>query len=123
MTVGEVSYSTTCGNGGYAQSLPQLYTAPGGVGEGYITPDLGQSATPIKSGYNFALTAGANAAPGPPDCNGAATGTTYYASGWPQTFGTTGSRSFATNASNSVWYVAAAASPTEPFGAPAATIQ
>jgi len=65
MTVGQVQYSTTCGNGGYATSLPVLFAAPGGVGEGYISPDLGQSATPIKSGYNFALVPGAGAGAGP----------------------------------------------------------
>ena len=123
MSVGQVQYSTTCGNGGYASSLPVLYAPPGGVGEGYISPDLGQSATPIKSGYNFTMVAGAGAAAGPPDCNGTATVTGYYATGWPMAFGNTGARAFATNASNAVWYVAAATSPTEPFGAPAAVIQ
>lgn len=123
MTVGQVSYSTTCGNGAYASSLPQLFAPPGGAGEGYISPDLGRMATPMKSGYNFNMTAGANSNPGPTDCNGTATVTTFYASATPQTFGTTGTRSFATNPSSSIWYVAAAAAPTEPFGAPAATIQ
>jgi type IV pilus assembly protein PilA len=123
MTVGEVSYSTTCGNGGYAASLTQLYAPPGGVGEGYINADLGQSATPIKAGYNFGLVAGAGAAAGPTDCNGAATVTAFYASGWPQQYGNTGSRSFGTNQTNQIWYLAAATAPTEPFSAPAATIQ
>ena len=58
VTVGEVSYSTTCGNGGYAPSLPVLFAPPGGVGEGYISPDLGQNASPIKSGYTFNLAGG-----------------------------------------------------------------
>ena len=125
VTVGEVSYSTTCGNGGYAPSLPVLFTPPGGAGagEGYISPDLGQNATPIKSGYTFNLAAGNGAAAGPTDCNGTATVTSFYASAVPQTFGTTGSRAFATNPSNAIWYVTAATAPTEPFAAPAATIQ
>lgn len=123
ITVGEVSYSTTCGNGGYAGSLPVLYAPPGGAGEGYISPDLGQSATPMKSGYNFTLTAGAGSAAGPMDCNGTATVTSFYASAFPAAYGTTGTRSFATNASSSVWYLAGPASPTEPFTAPAAPIQ
>src|SRR5688500_20336303 len=51
VTVAEVQYSTTCGNGGYASSLPGLYTPPGaGAGEGYLSADLGQSATPLNSG-------------------------------------------------------------------------
>ena len=123
MTVGQVQYSTTCGNGGYATSLPVLFAPPGGVGDGFISPDLGQMATPIKSGYTFTMGPGANAGAGPTDCNGTATATNFYAAGTPMTFGSTGSRAFATNASNAVWYLAAATAPTEPFGAPAATIQ
>lgn len=123
ITVGQVSYSTTCGNGGYAPSFPVLFTPPGGAGEGYISPDLGQSATPKKSGYDFTLTAGNGSSAGPNDCNGTATVTTFYASATPQAYGTTGTRSFATNASSSIWYVAAATAPTEPFGPPASTIQ
>jgi prepilin-type N-terminal cleavage/methylation domain-containing protein len=124
VTVAEVQYSTTCGNGGYASSLPVLYTPPGaGAGEGYISADLGQSATPIKSGYTFNLAAGNGAAAGPTDCNGTATVTGFYSTAIPQAYGTTGSRAFATNPSNAIWYVTAAAAPTEPFGAPAATIQ
>lgn len=123
ITVGQVSYSTTCGNGGYAPSLPVLFAPPGGAGEGYISADLGRQAAPMKSGYNFAMAAGAGSNPGPADCNGTATVTSYYASAAPATFGTTGTRSFATNASSTIWYVTAAAPPTEPFGAPASTIQ
>src|SRR6187431_1569773 len=50
ITVAQVSYSTTCGNGSYASSLPILAIAPGGTGEGYISADLGQSVTPRKTG-------------------------------------------------------------------------
>jgi len=123
MTVGQVGYSTTCGNGGYAPSLPVLYAPPGGVGDGFISADLGLLATPMKSGYNFTMAAGAGSNAGPMDCNGTATITAFYATGVPQTFGTTGTRSFATNAASTIWYLTAAAAPTEPFGAPAATIQ
>ncbi len=123
MGVAQVAYSTGCGNGGYAATLPALYAPPGGVGDGYISADLGQSATPSKSGYNFTMTGGAGAGAGPTDCNGTATVTSFYATGIPMTFGTTGTRSFATNQSNSVWFVYGGAAPTEPFGAPAATVQ
>ncbi len=123
ITVAQVAYSTTCGNGGYASSLPQLYAPPGGVGQGFISPDLGLSATPMKSGYNFAMVAGAGSNPGPTDCNGTASITAFYATAIPATFGTTGTRSFATDASSSIWYMAAATAPTQPFGAPAAPIQ
>ncbi|HXT69924.1 MAG TPA: prepilin-type N-terminal cleavage/methylation domain-containing protein [Vicinamibacterales bacterium] len=119
----QVSYSTACGNGGYASSLPQLYAPPGGVGQGFISPDLGLSATPKKTGYDFAMVAGNGSNPGPTDCNGTASITSFYATAVPMTFGTTGTRSFATDASSSIWYLAAATAPTQPFGAPAAPIQ
>ena len=90
---------------------------------GFISADLGAVAAPQKSGYNFTMAAGAGAAAGPLDCNGTATQTAYYSTAVPQSFGTTGARSFATNAANTVWQVSAAAAPAEPFGAPAAPIQ
>jgi type IV pilus assembly protein PilA len=123
ISVAQVSYSTTCGNGGYAPSLPVLYAPPGGVGEGYISADLGLSPTPQKSGYNFTLTPSATSAAGSNDCNGTATVTGFYATAVPMDFGTTGRRSFAVNTTNTIWQVSAAAAPTEPFGAPAAPIQ
>lgn len=123
VAVAQVGYSTVCGNGGYAPTLPVLFAPPGGVGEGFISPDLGQSATPMKSGYNFAMVGGAGAGAGPPDCNGTASVTNFYATAVPQAFGTSGTRSFAVNASNTVWFVAAATAPTEPFSAPAQPIQ
>ena len=123
ITVGQVSYSTTCGNGGFGSSLPVLFIAPGGTGEGFISPDLGQSATPKKSGYDFVMTPGNGSNAGPTDCNGTPTISAFYAAATPQTFNTTGSRSFATNASSTIWYLSGATAPTEPFGAPAAPIQ
>jgi prepilin-type N-terminal cleavage/methylation domain-containing protein len=121
--VAQVGYSTVCGNGSYASSLPILYTAPGGSGEGFIDASLGMSATPQKAGYNFTLVSGAGAGAGSTDCNGTATVTGFYATAIPMTYGTTGTRSFAVNQSNTVWQITGPAAPTEPFGAPAAPIQ
>jgi len=119
----QIAYSTVCGNSGYAPSLTVLYAPPGGAGEGFIGADLGMSATPQKSGYNFTLVAGSGAGAGSNDCNGTATVTGYYATGLPMTFGSTGTRSFAVNQSNTVWAITGPAAPTEPFGPPAAPIQ
>lgn len=119
----QVAYSTGCGNGAYASALPQLYAPPQGMGDGYIDASLGQQATPIKAGYNFNLAAGAGSAAGAPDCNGTATVTGYYATATPQTFNTTGTRSFAVNQSNTIWQIYGPTAPTEPFGAPAQPIQ
>lgn len=121
----QVAYSSSCGNNGYAPTLIVLGTPPppGAPTPGFISADLGTVASPQKSGYTFTMAAGAGSAAGPNDCNGTATVTAYYATSIPQTFGTTGGRSFATNANNTVWQVNAAAAPTEPFGAPAVPIQ
>src|SRR5690348_17675558 len=51
----QVMYSASCGNGGYADGYTVLGTAPAPGGEGFISQDLGGSATPQKSGYNFAM--------------------------------------------------------------------
>jgi prepilin-type N-terminal cleavage/methylation domain-containing protein len=123
ITKAQLAYSTSCGAGAFAASLPQLFAPPGGVGEGFIGADLGMSPTPQKSGYNFAMVGGAGSSAGPNDCNGTATVTGYYATGVPMTFGTTGTRSFAVNQSNTVWEITGPAAPTEPFGPPAKPIQ
>ena len=123
ITVAQVNYSTICGNSGYAATLPHLFAPPGGSGEGFIDASLGSSATPQKSGYNFAMTAGAGAGAGPVDCNGTASVTGYYVTAVPMTYNTTGTRSFATNQGNTVYQLFAAVPPTEPFGAPATPIQ
>jgi nucleoid-associated protein YgaU len=85
--------------------------------------DLGTAVAPQKSGYNFTMGGGAGSAAGPNDCNGTATITAYLATGIPMTNGTTGTRSFAVNAGNTIWQNNTAAAPTEPFGAPATPIQ
>jgi len=123
VTSSQVAYSASCGQNGYATSFVVLCTPAPGTTQGFISADLGTVAAPQKSGYNFTMANGAGAGAGPNDCNGTATTTAYYATGIPQTFGTTGGRSFATNAGNTIWQVNAAAAPTEPFGAPAVPIQ
>jgi len=122
-TSSQVAYSASCGNGSYAATFVVLGTAPGGVGEGFISMDLGQLVAPQKSGYNFTLGAGAGSVPGANDCNGTGTISAYYANAIPQTLNTTGTRAFAVNAGNTIWQLLGAAAPTEPFGPPATPIQ
>jgi prepilin-type N-terminal cleavage/methylation domain-containing protein len=119
----EMLYATSCGNGGFAVSLTVLGTPSPGTNQAFLGPDMTASPTPIKSGYTFTVAPGAGAAAGPTDCNGSATQTAYYATAVPVTFSSTGSRSFATNAGQTVWQVYAATPPTEPFAAPATPIQ
>ena len=122
--VAQVGYSTVCGGGSYASSLPILGTPAGGSGEPFIDASLGQQGpTPLKSGYTFSMVMGSGGAAANNDCNGTATVTAWYGTAIPTTFNTTGTRSFAINQSNTVWQIFGPAAPTEPFGAPATTLQ
>ena len=115
----QVLYATSCGNGSFAATYLILGTPPPGSNDAFVGADLGATVTPIKAGYNFTLGPGAGSQSGSNDCNGAATVTSFYATAVPQTFGTSGSRSFAVNQGNVVWELNAATAPTEPFGPPA----
>ena len=57
-TSSQVAYSASCGNGGYATTYIILGTPIVAGSEPFISADLGLSATPKKSGYNFPMTAG-----------------------------------------------------------------
>jgi prepilin-type N-terminal cleavage/methylation domain-containing protein len=118
----QVSYSATWGNGGYAASYEILGTPPTGTTEAFISPDLGHAAPVTKAGYVFTLGPAAGAVAGPNDGAGNATVTAWLATAVPQTPGTTGTRGFAVNTSNTIWQNTAgagAAAPTEPFTASA----
>ena len=118
----QVSYSTGCGGGGYAASLPTLGVAPPGTNAPYLSAaELTQGASAVKHGYVITMTAGAGSTAGANDCNGTATVSAFYATATPQTFGTTGGRSFAVTAAAQVWQTSTATPPTEPFGPPAET--
>jgi prepilin-type N-terminal cleavage/methylation domain-containing protein len=120
-TSSQVAYSSACGNGGYAATFIVLGTAPAAGTEGFISADLGSSATPQKSGYNYAMTGGAGSTAGPTDCNNTATVTSYYATAIPMTLNVTGTRSFAVNTGNTIWQLPGGAPPTEPFPASGGT--
>jgi type II secretory pathway pseudopilin PulG len=119
----EVAYAASCGYNTFAVSLAVLGTPPPGGTSGYLAPDLTSVETPQKNGYLFTLGPGLGATLGPMDCNGNVTQTAFYATATPVTFGTTGTKSYATNALNTVWQVSAAAAPIEPFGPPAIPVQ
>src|SRR5213592_1574077 len=57
---GQASYSSSCGNGGYATSLDDLVAAPTSGGAGFISPDLRTNGV-VKSGYTVTIAAGAAA--------------------------------------------------------------
>ncbi len=114
LNAGQATYSASCGSGNYAVAWANLAPA---VGQPYLSPDL-TTAPNRKAGFLFTLVPGQNNLPGPNDCNGLATGSTFYATGVPMTPGTSGARAFATNEAMTIWQNSAgqgAAAPVEPF--------
>jgi prepilin-type N-terminal cleavage/methylation domain-containing protein len=121
VNLGQVRYAASCGNDNYATTFSALATKPAGSTEAFIPAEL-SAPEPTKAGYVFTLALGAGSLAGDADCNGTETRTSYYAAAVPQSFGFTGSRSFATNQGDTVWALASALAPSEPFGAPAIAI-
>jgi type IV pilus assembly protein PilA len=101
----EANYATTCAGGAYNVNIPAL------VAQNYLSPDMGFNP---KSGYNFGLQASVGAPAGAPDCNGAATITSYYSHGRPVS-AQSGRRAFATNPAGTIWQDTSGVPPTEPF--------
>jgi len=123
ISTAEDLYAKTCGQGGFAGSLPVLGTTPPGSTAPFLSPDLTASPAPQSDGYTFVIAAGNGSSQGPDDCNGTATTSTFYATAVPLTVGTTGTRSFAINPGHTIWQTVGGNPPTEPFGAPATIIQ
>lgn len=96
------SYSASCGSGFYAPTLTILGTPPVGATSAFITPDLGTSDAPVKSGYQIQMT-GTTADGAPATCNGVAAGAALqsYKSGADPVGG--GARYFASNTSNTIY--------------------
>jgi prepilin-type N-terminal cleavage/methylation domain-containing protein len=102
---GQTTFSSTCGGGGYADTLIALSSPPTG-GVPFISPDLATTtATTTKSGYILAVagstgTVLAQAA----TCNNiAASKVQYIAVANPSNRGTTGQRSFAVDERGAIY--------------------
>lgn len=117
----EVTYVTTCGNGGYADSFTVLATSDPKT-TAVVSPDIANLAMALPGGYEYTLSAGAGAADGPLDCHGRPTRTSWYATAVPVTPGTTGARAFAVSSDLVIWQLPGAKAPAEPFGPPAVAI-
>ena len=97
----EVTYASTCGRGGYAQSLADLNRA-NPTGSEFIGPDLGQDPS-NKSGYEVMLaaeTGAATVALAATTCNASANNSVaaFWAGARPIQAGLTGQRAFAVDA-------------------------
>jgi prepilin-type N-terminal cleavage/methylation domain-containing protein len=95
----EATFAGSCGGGGYATTLEGLSTAPTGSTVAFIQPDLAEADTVAKSGFLVTLSEHADAADvvmaSAATCNDVADSMTgYHVSNEPQTLGTTGTRSF-----------------------------
>jgi type IV pilus assembly protein PilA len=120
----EMTFATTCGRSGYAVRLEDLVKVPTNGGQGFISSDLNVNDV-IKSGYKIKLEADAGGTPAggwaigdaTTSCNATAPWSSYYVSATPVSFNGTGSRSFATDTSGTIFYALAAAAPANPLTA------
>ena len=104
----ESTFSSSCGGNGYAQSLDDLAKPPTGSTQGFISPDLATNGV-TKSGYvvNIAKDTGASdITAAAATCNGAAAAavSAYFAEAHPVTVGSTGQRSFGTDARGTIYF-------------------
>ena len=110
---GNATYSSSCGNGGFATSLVALGTAPAN-GQGFVSPDinpviLGAAASGAqvdKSGYGVNVAIGANpvqVATAAQTCNATVAQSAYFGEAHPITQDRTGTRSFSTDQRGTVF--------------------
>jgi type IV pilus assembly protein PilA len=104
---GEANYASSCGGGGYATELADLSLTPPGSATAFISPDLNANGV-HKSGFIFSVVKNGDPSAADvttPSCNGAANAraTMYFASADPITFGTTGTRYFATDTPSTIY--------------------
>ena len=106
------AYASSCANGFYSPNLVGLGTAPTG-GTPFISPDLGSSNTPTKSGYGITMAGVApTAAATTAACNAVAAASlsgSYEANANPTSAGSTGTRYFYTNTLGTIYQSTTAA--------------
>ena len=116
---GQAAFSSSCAQGGYASTLPQLFAAPSGTTSGFISPDLGASTAPIKSGYTVTLSgSGTVVLSAASTCNANADAlAAYWGKAEPVTHNGTGSRFFGTDERGTIFQNTAAAVTNPPAAA------
>ena len=105
----ESTFSSSCGANGYAQSLEDLYKAPAGSTQGFISPDLATTNV-IKSGYHVNVakdTSAADITAPSKTCNlsTAAAVSSYFAEAHPVSIGSTGQLSFGTDTRGTIYFI------------------
>ena len=120
IVAGQVAYSVSCGNGGFAPTLPVLSRTAPRLTEPFVPAELSSAAVTKKSQYLFTVHPASNAVPYRVDCYGTVNTTAFVATARPEDYGISGGTlSFATLADGKIWSIAAAVPPAEPFGPPA----
>ena len=111
----QASYAATCGAGGFATDLADLARAPAGSPHGFISPDLSSNGV-HKSGYVFIVER--NNRPDTsdvvtPSCNAAVAprASSCYASAFPVSPGSSGTKFFATDTPGTIYMDRTAAIP------------
>jgi prepilin-type N-terminal cleavage/methylation domain-containing protein len=115
----QTAFAASCGGGGYASSLAAL-VAPPPMGVPFISPDLATAnVAPGKSGYLVnVVNGGVQVLAAANTCNGTANSNTdFLVTATPITVGTTGQRSFGSDASNSIFQDTSGAILTAPLTA------
>jgi prepilin-type N-terminal cleavage/methylation domain-containing protein len=116
------TFSASCGNGMYAQTLDVLGSGPSG-GSAFISPDLGAAGSATKSGYvvNMTGTTATGTA-----CNSSTKVATGYHAWADPVSASTGTRFFGTNTTGTIWQSTSSLTSmddTSTPASPAATIQ
>jgi type IV pilus assembly protein PilA len=106
ITNAQAAFASTCGGGGYANSMSDLAQAPTSGGTAFIPADLAAAdpAGIAKSGYVFIVTGGGSSVtPAADTCNGAADDsmTRFFAQGDPTAL-STGGRFFGADESGQI---------------------
>ena len=115
ITSAQHAYSGTAARGGYADQLTRLGIYCPGDLVPFLSPDVTEANTVLKSGFTVTLAAATGSSPGPLDCIGQPTELRYYATAIPANPGVTGNRSFAVTQVGAIWTNTAnpAVAPTE----------
>ena len=104
----QATFASSCGGGGFAQTLEDLGEPPPGTNIPFIPPDVARGE---KAGYTLALIGGVGDPIAQADvtCNGATTGTrsSFLATANPITDGGSGGRAFGIDKTNTLRWTAA----------------
>ena len=110
LSASQIMFQTSCGNGGYARTLEQLFTPPPGSSDGFLDRS---SIEKVDRSHTITLIPAERL--GPLDCHGRPTAHSFSATAAPIIFLESGRRSFTLAPDGMIWYSESAVPPSEPF--------